>query len=581
MDMPKSSKYVGVETTEGTKLLEEDITLSNEALTDSTYLKDRPVEGSFVYIWDCSGEVYKVGRTDNLQERAKSYFTTNAVLRFVHLCKCSNSEMAIAVEKRVHRICQKNMHNRRPDYFKMSLQKLRKIVDHTCNTYRTEAANLDSSSDASDVALEHRAPAPGVVAPNGPEMDARRFFHECFVLDPDSITRRMEIRARHRIWSRSNDDLMPYLEAELDRLGITGDIMKGTGGVSSESDASFFAYKGLRMLPLRDIPTPDDSAGEPLRFAYARCVVRVTGRLTLQQIHGEFYSWKKTLDPEVSQSKVEEGFKHVKQFFKDNFVGLRVFNGSSGREGFLGVCFRGNELVGQKLHLNKRKAVEAVSQTGVVVQTYDSVTHAAEAFGVEKPLMSYLIQNRKTKGGYMFRLAEPLATKARDRPDSATAPAPLPVVAPPFEQFFAECCVLDDSAQEKYTRVVDRYRLWSRSNLQNTSALQGFLERKVRKVGPQMVGMSMVPLPKFELVHPDPFLIHRFLYEKADVDASRNVTLKALEVAFRTWLVAVDPTITVVQAHKALTKHLAERFLKKTVFKLGMGYYGVFLKDCE
>ena len=50
MDMPKSSKYVGVETTEGTKLLEEDITVSNETLTDSTYLKNQPVEGRLVLV---------------------------------------------------------------------------------------------------------------------------------------------------------------------------------------------------------------------------------------------------------------------------------------------------------------------------------------------------------------------------------------------------------------------------------------------------------------------------------------------------------------------------------------------------
>jgi len=66
----------------------------------------------------------------------------------------------------------------------------------------------------------------------------------------------------------------------------------------------------------------------------------------------------------------------------------------------------------------------------------------------------------------------------------------------------------------------------SRGTLQNSKALESeyLTTAKFRKSGTKILGLRR---------------IHRFLYENAGMDASRNVTLKAREVAFRNWMSSV------------------------------------------
>lgn len=349
-------------------------------------------------------DVFKVGCTDNLNNRFKAYYTASVDSEVVHARRCLNKRV---LETAVHHSLSKYRYEERKDWFKIDFNTVRDCVDRLQLAIDGELVVDDDSEvqvqvqdepNACDIAPNH--------VPLTPNIDSQRsssnftkFFEECFIPCADGTTTWIDITARYRLWSRKLEDMREDIKAYLLSKGYHECFVFDTS-----TNANVKAWWGFSMKPMESLTVSENSSYIE-QFLYDTCTTRTTARVFLMDLNNRLGEWMKSKDPNFEKlSNLQK--KELKMYCSDKFVAAHVHNGEKIRFGFYGLCFKENVHVGRKFKNNNRKIVEQVNvSTGEVLKTFASLTQAGKDLNIDIAKLSRSITCMTICNGFRYRYA--------------------------------------------------------------------------------------------------------------------------------------------------------------------------------
>lgn len=406
------------------------IIAQNDVLRDMiTKTKKKPKKvyelGPSVYIWR-ELDKHKVGSSGNMNSRADTYKSHSRVGEIVFVKRCVSEAV---LESCVHHILRDFVYESDDDWFVNIPQSvIERVIIETCEyidnnpiitEYKKQISENTNAyalevSNSSSIVIENNEPSQALEIPavvnnvvtippkndfplqQNLQPDFTKFIEECFEIETEHKTHWIDIRARYRLWSRSTAEIAPILEKYLKDRGFIETFI-----FDPETKINAIAYKGLKMIPLPSIKLSENPS-DIEKFIYENCVVNVTGRASCKDLGEAFVAWKN--DPSYTKIQAKDK-KALNSFCNQHFLASTVHTGERIRFGFYGLSLKGKESAGRKSKPGNRKIIEQVdANTNQVVNTYDSITHAANALGITISAVSLMISGKKNRGGYLFRI---------------------------------------------------------------------------------------------------------------------------------------------------------------------------------
>ena len=392
--------------------------------------------GDAVYVIQY-GKRIKVGGTNNMNNRVHAYRTHSIEGKLVFYVMCHTYKI---LEDSVHHKLRNYCFEDRKDWFTIDIHTAIEIVkktqielDHcpmlpSCsdtkqivhefpenvqdpNEEPQESITIeevdDETEDTEDdkesivkVDAEKEQNEVKVVAKTPLNID--KFLDECYIVDPKAKANWIEVTARYRLWSRNTYDYRTEILSILKEKGYKEGFI-----YDPESKVNYSAIQGLSMKPLQQFKISKNPT-ELERFLKEKCVSSVTGRISCKQLAEEFITWKN--DPEYTEIAKQDK-KDLNTFCNKNFLASTVHCGDRIRFGFYGISFKDIQHVGKKMKHKNRKAIEQVDmESGEVVNTFESITHASAVAKVSIAAISVAVSANKACKGFYYRLKGNTAT---------------------------------------------------------------------------------------------------------------------------------------------------------------------------
>ena len=372
--------------------------------------------------------LYKIGSTDNMNTREKSYKSHTITGEIIYTKRCNNRKI---LENAVQHIIRSYTYKTYKDWFIIDFEFLKQIIENTqvfmdnnpliTIVDKTKINNEEILANPNNEIVPINEILPNKkkpktnnkitnneIEPNNNDIESPdlskiqlresfdKFIDECFTLEPPMKSYWIDITARYRLWSKSTNEIRLDLAEYLKSKGFDE-----TFSYDTDSKMNSIAYKGIKMKPLSPLILSENPS-EIEKFMVKKCVRNVTGRLSCKDLWEEFVEWKN--DPQYK--KINQNDKTIlNKYCNDNFLPANVHTGERIRFGFYGVSFIGKENVGRKNKTNNRKIVEQVEvATNNVINTYDSITHAAAELGVYISTISMMISRKRVTNGCLLRI---------------------------------------------------------------------------------------------------------------------------------------------------------------------------------
>lgn len=198
------------------------------------------------------------------------------------------------------------------------------------------------------------------------------FLEECCILDPDAKTLCALVRARHRLWRRSNSKeetsaLCTFFDAHFLNVKETD--------VEHLMTSSY--YKGLSLKPwVPPVPGPDVFQTDVDAFIRETCEVHVMGRVRTDDLLTCFAAWKGAgYSPTMTYHEKQRVLQHVQASFFRSMV--PVTKGAECGPGFFGLynatATAECREVGYNRSPNTRACVLKLDSKGRIVAVIDSL----------------------------------------------------------------------------------------------------------------------------------------------------------------------------------------------------------------
>jgi hypothetical protein len=397
------------------RLVKEELTKVNEQLDASNdkikLLEDELLKvvkkpkkvyelGDTVYVVkDCNEPgIYKVGCTNNANVRFTQYFTHGNNMKIVYTKRCKDRK---ALERAVHVRLSEKKHNDRTDWFTITFDEIRRIIDQLQEVMDGEVSSFtiddESQSQVCDVVIAQEPPKEQVPKPAfNPVANFKMFFDTCFERDPDAKTAWIDITARYRLWSRCTKDSRQDIAKYLKDNGFTECFL-----YDEIANMNTQAYKGLQMIPMPNFELPPNPSLVE-RYMFENSLRYVTARISIKELRESFIEWMQKSTSEYEKITSEHR-KALDIYCSRTFLGTTVHTGERIRFGYYGFCLKGNEHIGRKSKDKNRKAILRMdAQTMEVLEEYKSITHAANEMLATIPAISKAISSAYVHAGYRY-----------------------------------------------------------------------------------------------------------------------------------------------------------------------------------
>lgn len=380
--------------------------------------------GDMVYIYRESDDVFKIGRTDNVDRREGEHRTSTSKGSVVYSKRCCDSKI---LERVVHHILDQYRIYPKREWFGVSFDIAKEAIDAAhafidglvdrCHDIDTKGlserikavvsgmgsviaendmlAEMEEMDDPEDDAPE--APAVvmadiDVVNPN----DFDRFIDRCFVKGADSTAFSADVFGAHRLWGRccmktTHDALYKYMKANFKSVKVFDPV----------TTAKLASFKGVALKPIAfklDEPESDTD-----RFIRDECKTSYSARVAGKVLFEAFEKWKRRSDPDYMLTVSEK--KRVDGAVGNKFLVSNVYNGKQSVLGYFGVCLKDDtSFTGMKLaNALKKKVAKVDITTKQVVDTYESLTAAAAVIGKSPCYVSMDIRFQRPLGNYLYQ----------------------------------------------------------------------------------------------------------------------------------------------------------------------------------
>lgn len=200
------------------------------------------------------------------------------------------------------------------------------------------------------------------------------FLDECFTLDPDSKTLTALVKARHRLWRRSN------LKEHTTELCTFFDLhFQNVKEIDVEHHMTSSYYKGISLKEwVPSEPSIDVFHDDVDAFLREKCEVHVMGRVRTDNLLSSFLAWKGSNEA-MTHKERQRVLKHVESSFFRSMVPINKT--AECGPGFFGLYLKSASdecrEVGYNRSPNTRSAVLKLDSQGTVLTVYDSLQEFA------------------------------------------------------------------------------------------------------------------------------------------------------------------------------------------------------------
>lgn len=265
------------------------------------------------------------------------------------------------------------------------------------------------------------APGPTRLTPviNDPN-NSQQFLADCCVIDPTAKVPFVDLVGRFRLWARTTN----VAPLKLLKDYLRANNYKDTTVYVPDMYSEFAGFSGLRIVPLPPF-TISSASSEVEEFLYDVAEPSYVGRILQLNLINAYVAWRDNGHGYYSITNADK--TTLQNHMMINFMFTNMNRCVTGRDGmasgYFGLRLKGDMtrgLTGKKMPIEK---VDPTTQQ--VVDTYMSLSHAANSNEMETADLRKKVKGRKLHDGYIYRYntAPPTASADAGSADPGAADA--------------------------------------------------------------------------------------------------------------------------------------------------------------
>ena len=390
-----------------------------------------------VYLYQESHDTIKVGEAADMKKREDAHRSSSYNCRMVYAKQTTNRKL---LEKVVHHILDQYRIDPQREWFRVSYEIAKEALDtahlfldglvNNCDKIHEQGLFAQMQSimtrlRVSPAAQTQTSPLPDTCdqavndteeddqAPNDPPslpqvsineilhvknpMDFDKFIEECCVHGEDQYAFLTDLFGAHRYWGRcclktTHDGLSQYLK----------DNFRHVKRYDPVTNATLACYKGISIKPI--VLNKDGIDTDIDQFIEEICEIGYTYRVACKTIYKAFEEWKRKQNPDYVMSADET--KRLCNQLSRKFVPASVYVENASHRGYFCISLKNSDTLttGKKLSEKLKKPVIKIDMnTMQVVETFDSLQHAARSINRCASNLSTDIKYKKPFEGYIFQ----------------------------------------------------------------------------------------------------------------------------------------------------------------------------------
>ena len=409
----------------------------NKLLEDHERLSDNKRSVIYIYNTDIRNKnktpILKIGLTDNLQERVKSYTTSHPNGLVVYQEEIFKSSLKFA-EKWLHHLLTECGYLVKSECFELPIDeailwlkhvnsslKLTKsfnrfnnlseivskelyLIDNVVSDKKVLHYDISVQTDAIIEEIENTDDEikPFRIKKDPPKNieNFNNFIEQCCIIDKEAQVSSVDLIGKYRIWSR-----VANKEVYLDLLDYLKDIFKPIRLQIQDKDGVVNGYAGVKLIQEEPLKLPL-SPSKYETFLFNNCVLSPSNKVLFSDVKNEYKAWQKRVnDIEVSDTEI----KGLKEFLNDSKLLLKsnVWCDSGNGSGFYGFSLKKDIPYVKSMRGATAKTVEKVDiLSNEVVDSWSTIAKAAQVENIPSAKLSRMCKNKVVvNDSYYYRVA--------------------------------------------------------------------------------------------------------------------------------------------------------------------------------
>ena len=401
----------------------------NKILEDIEKLSDNKKSVIYVYNTDTRSKnrisILKIGITNNLQERVKTYTTSHPNGLIVYQEEIFSDSLKIA-EKFLHNLLKISGYLIKGECFELLVEeailwiklvnnslKLTKInnkINNLSEIVGKEMLIIDNIVPEKkilhyDISIQTDAIIEEIESNDEKELKSlkivkeppknianfNKFIEEYCVIDRDAEVETTKIIGTYRIWSQNASK-----DVYLDLLDYLKEVYKPVRIQLQDRNNVINGYKGIGLKKL------DNEFKLPLApskfdtFIYNNCNISPSNKTLFSDVKNEYIEWQKRLnnDIEINDNEIiqlKEYLNNCKFLLKSN-----VWTDNGNGSGFYGICLKKYTPYSKTMTSSTAKKVEKINiATNEILGYWNTIVKAATEEGISASKMSRLCKSKE------------------------------------------------------------------------------------------------------------------------------------------------------------------------------------------
>jgi len=222
------------------------------------------------------------------------------------------------------------------------------------------------------------------------------FIEQMCIVRPDVEESSVNMEGQFRIWlnEKPKKETFHALKHYLDTRFRHARLMNQTEG------RVVYGYVGVKLKPIEYIKRYIGNDTE--NFLFQVCRFSPNSKILNSTLISEYHKWKTKMDKPLLESDMKE----LKEYLNccEYTIKATVWANGDSNEGYYGICLRTEEYKPKYASTTGKKIEKIEVSSGIVLETWDTISKAAISEGVSAAKMSRSIKNAVIFGDYLYRV---------------------------------------------------------------------------------------------------------------------------------------------------------------------------------
>jgi hypothetical protein len=396
----------------------------NKLLEDHERLSDNKRSVIYIYNTDIRNKnktpILKIGLTDNLQERVKTYTTSHPNGMVVYQEEIFKSSLKFA-EKWLHHLLTECGYLVKSECFELPIDeailwlkhvnsslKLTKsvnrfnylseivgkelyLIDNVISDKKVLHYDMSVQTDAIIEEVENEDEIKPFRIKKEPPKNIENFnnfIEQCCIIDKEAQVSSVDIIGKYRIWAKNASK-----EVYLDLLDYLKDIFKPIRLHVQDKEGVVNGYAGVKLVPEEPFKLPL-SPSKYETFLFNNCVLSPSSKVLFADVKNEYKAWQKRVnDIDVSDNEI----KGLKEFLNESkhLLKANVWCDSGNGSGYYGFSLKKDIPYIKSMRSATAKTVEKVDiLSNEVVDSWSTIAKAAQVENIPSAKLSRMCKNK-------------------------------------------------------------------------------------------------------------------------------------------------------------------------------------------